>query len=286
MKKYLFLLFIPALFACTDIKEDPEYKKMLAERDSLSGLANTDATEINKYLSDFNDIQENLNKIKEKENLITVQTSGGGELSQDSKDQINNDIQLIYDLMIKNKQTIESLKHKMKKSNAKIVELEKMLANMQKQLDEKDAELASLRDQLAKLNIEVAELKYNIDSLNAETAAKDNTISDQTNELNTAFYVFGTKRELMDHQIITKEGGFIGIGKIEKLMDNFNKDYFTKIDITQVTEITLAAKKAKILTTHPASSYRIEGEKKADKLVITNPKEFWGASKYLVIVVE
>jgi hypothetical protein len=286
MKKYLFFILVPFLFSCGNIKEDPEYQKLQLERDSLAGLANTDAGQINQYLADFNDIQSNLDKIKETENLVSVNATGT-ETSQSSKDQINNDMQLIYDLMQKNKETIAQLKRKLKKSDARLLELEKMIDNLQKQMDAKDVEITSLKDQLEKMNIKVEILTTNIDSLNRENTNKENVIANKTEELNTAFYVYGTRKELEEHQVITKEGGFIGIGRIEKLKDSFNKDYFTKVDITKLSTIPLNVKKARLVTTHPSSSYKLEGsDKKVDKLTILNAAEFWSTSKYLVIVVE
>ena len=77
------------------------------------------------------------------------------------------------------------------------------------------------------------------------------------------------------------------MGKTEKMKGDFNKEYFTKVDASTTTEIVLAAKKAKLLTTHPTGSYKIVGaDGKAEKLVITNVDDFWSVSKYLVIVVE
>ena len=46
------------------------------------------------------------------------------------------------------------------------------------------------------------------------------------------------------------------------------------------------SEKVNVVTNHPSNSYQIEGaEKEAKKLVILNAAEFWGASKYLVVVV-
>lgn len=286
MKKLLVLLLIPFAFSCTNIKEDPEYQKLQLERDSLAGLANTDAGKINQYLADFNDIQSNLDKIKEAEKLVSVNMSGT-EVNQSSKDQINNDMQLIYDLMQKNKETIAQLKRKLKKSDGRMVELEKMIENLQKQVELNEQEITNLKDQLEKMNIKVEILTSNIDSLTNENINKENVISSKTEELNTAWYVYGTKKELTEYKVITKEGGFIGIGRMEKLMDGFNKEYFTKVDITKLSSIPLNCKKAHLVTSHPSSSFKFEGnEKKVDKLIITNASDFWGTSKYLVIVVE
>lgn len=286
MKKYLLFILVPVLFSCADIKEDPEYIRLQNERDSLAGITSTDASTINQYLADFNEIQSNLDKIKEAENLVSVNASSQ-ENAATQKDQINNDMQLIYDLMQKNKETIAQLRKKLKKSDARLVELEKMIENLQRQMEEKDIAISELQNKLEQMNIKVEILTSNVDSLTNENANKENVIANKTEELNTAWYVYGTRKELEEHQVITKEGGFIGIGRIEKLKDSFNKDYFTKVDITKLTSIPLNVKKARLVTTHPSSSYKFEGtDKKVDKLLITNAAEFWSASKYLVIVVE
>ena len=125
-----------------------------------------------------------------------------------------------------------------------------------------------------------------MDELTATLNEKDEVIAEKDDELNTAFYVIGTSKELKEQGIITKTGGFIGLGKLMKLKEDFNKDYFTQIDILKIKEITLGNKKVEILTTHSKSSYKLKGDKTIEKLEITNPKDFWSVSKYLVMVVE
>ncbi|MCX7862721.1 MAG: hypothetical protein N2449_06975 [Bacteroidales bacterium] len=288
MIKVLKILLVLVIFSScsTKVQETDEYKRLLAERDSLAGLVSTDVSQINQFISDFNDIQENLNRIKEAEKIVTVSTSNA-EQAMSAKDRINQDMQLIYDLLQQNKKTIEDLKRKLKKSNTRLTELEKMLSYLEQQIATKDAEIAELKQRLEQMNIKVEILTANIDSLNKENASKQEIIAQKTEELNTAFYVIGTKKELLENQIITKEGGFVGIGKIEKLRDDFNKDYFTKIDLTQIGEIPINASKVKILTTHPANSYKLEQTGKiVEKIVILDKKQFWSVSKYLVILVE
>lgn len=97
--------------------------------------------------------------------------------------------------------------------------------------------------------------------------------------MNTAFYVFGTKKELKTQNILS--------GSDVLRSSGFNRDYFTKIDIRNTKVINLYSKKAELLTNHPASSYTLE--KNAQKqyvLRINNPQAFWSTSKYLVIVVK
>jgi hypothetical protein len=287
MKKIIVLsiALLPVFFSCNNKKGE---NKLQQENDSLKSQLMQRDTVVNNAFESLNSIEANLNTIKEKEKIITVTTTGNvGEMSPEQKERINQDIQLIYDLMIKNKQTISRLSKKLKRSNIKIAQLEKTIENLTRQVEAKDIEIAQLKDQLAKLNFQVQNLSTNIDSLNRVTKSKDETIGQKTVALNTAYYAYGTTKELIANKVITKAGGFIGIGKNAKLATDFNKEYFTKIDITKTSTITLLGKKVKVLTTHPASSYKLEGKDgKVDKLVITDPEDFWSVSKYLVIVIE
>lgn len=287
MKKIISFFILVAFWACQgNVQEDPAYKKLLSERDSLAGLVSTDVGQINQYLSDFNDIQTNLNRIKDAENLVTV-NANNPENQATAKDQINQDMQLIYDLLQQNKKTISDLKSKLRKSDKKLIELEKMLNNLELQIAVKDSEIVQLKTKLEQMNIKVEILTASVDSLNKENSQKTEVITQKTEELNTAYYVIGSKKELITNQIITKEGGFVGIGKIEKLRSDFNQNYFTKIDITTINELPINTSKARIITSHPANSYKlVQNGKSVDKLVITDKKLFWSVSKYLVIIVE
>ncbi len=290
MKKIVILLSAVIIFGCNNSKID----RLNQEKDSIAREALKRDSTINNLFWSFNKIEENLDSIKVKENIISVSTKGGPEMQQDVRDRINNDIQLINDLMDKNKKLIASLYRKIDKYNLKIAEFEKMISKLQKQLKEKDAEIEALKQKLLNLNFEIETLNAHIDTLEDQNeqqaqviVSKDKEIGNKVKELNTAYYVIGTEKELKEHQVITKQGGFVGIGKIEKLMDDFNKDYFTKIDITELKQISVYSKKARLLTTHPSSAYKFESKDgKIEKLTITNAEDFWRASKYLVIIIE
>ena len=244
---------------------------------NLNGKLNEKDAAIQELVSSFNEIQENLNTIKEKEKIISKVTSDGEVKSKE--DQIKEDIQSIYDLMAKNKNRIGSLSKKLKNSKLKIEGLEKMIENMQATLNLKDSEIEELKTKIEGLNVELSNLTTNY-------KAVENESNQKTEIINTAFYAIGTSKELKENNVITKEGGIIGLGKTTKLSSDFNKEYFTKINIEKTTSINLGAKKIKMLTTHPSSSYKLIGEKPIEKLEITNTKEFWSASKYLVIILD
>ena len=142
---------------------------------------------------------------------------------------------------------------------------------MRQQLEAKDIHITELDQTISTLNNDVAELK-------TESSQKTQTITEQDRELNTAYYVFGTKSEL-------KEQGILSKGEV--LKSHFNKNYFTKIDIRVDKEIKLYSKKASLMTSHPAGSYTLNTDANGQYILrITNPQQFWSTSKYLVILVK
>lgn len=243
----------------------------------LSGKLSEKEAALQEFIESFNEIQDNLNAIKEKEKIVAK--AGADKDVKSKEEQIKEDIQAIYDLMAKNKNRIGSLTKKLKDSNLKLSGMEKMIENLQNSIAQKDIEIEDLKNQIQRMDIELSYLSSNYHAAEAESSAK-------TDELNTAYYAIGTKKELIEKKVISKEGGFIGIGKSTKVNADFNKEYFTKINITQTNSINLGAKKAKLLTTHASSSYKLIGEKPIEKIEIIDAKEFWSTSKYLVIIIE
>jgi hypothetical protein len=268
MKKLLFLFLLsPFFISCGEDKPevDPVKDSLSEETQRLTGITEQQAEALDSFFRAMNDIQSNLDEIRKKENMIARDTAGGDVGSR--KDQIVNDIKSIYDLMVQNKQRLASA-------------MQQTIDNLNSQLVAREQEITELKDDLEKKNLELSNLTMNYQELQQESDAK-------TEQLNTAYYAFGTSKELEKQGIINKEGGLLGIGKSQKVSENFDSEYFTRVDITRVNEIPLGAKEAKLLTTHPAGSYKIEGaDGKAEKIVITDSDKFWSVSKYLVIVVK
>ena len=283
MKKLIYLIaFLPLAFGCKNGKQEG----VLSSEDSLKAVnggyqvrMHDQDSSIQTFIRGFNEIQENLDVIKEKEKIVT-ESSKDPEMRKNKEQQIVADIQAIYDAMNKNKQRLASMRTKLKNSDKKNEELERFIARLTADIESKDSEINNLKGELEKLNVELSNLNTTYTEATQESQVK-------TEKLNTAYYAFGTSKELIKNGVLTKEGGFIGMGKSAKMKADFNKDYFTKIDISSMNVIPLGAKKAKLVTTHPAGSYKIEGaDGKAEKLVITNADDFWSASKYLVVVIE
>ena len=283
MKKYLLLLVIPVIFACGR-EAEKKAQELQAKNDSLMSQTLQKDEAINEFIASINDIQGTLDTIKMKENIITLSTDSGGELKISAKEQIKSDITTIYQMMLKSRENLNALQKKLRNTNMKVDELQKLVERLNKDITQKNAELENLREKLAKMNIVIETQNLKLDTLSRtvqnqgqQIQSQTQTISQQETALNTAYYIIGTTKDL-------KKNGII---KNDKILPDFNKDLFTKINIQKTTEIAILSKNATILSNHPSSSYQLVGDKKiVQSLKISDTKAFWANSKFLVIKVD
>ena len=282
MKKlFIFAMCAIALASCNEGAKKAEAQAR-AERDSLNQVIAQKDDEINDMMTTLIDIEEGFREITEAQNRVTLAKSGEGT---NTKQRIAENFQFIQSMMQQNKDLINKLKQQVRESSIKGDKLKKVIANLTEQMETKDKQITELVEQLELKNIHIGELKYAINSLKEdaqslqdENEAQSKTINAQDKQLNTAWFAFGTKDELKKQRILES-------GKV--LQSNFNKEYFTKIDIRVDKEIKLYSKSAKLLTTHPASAYTLQQDaNKQYVLRITDPQAFWSTSKYLVVQVK
>lgn len=282
MKKVVLLALCVAFLASCD-NLGGNKKAVQAQNDSLRIELSTRNAELDEIMGVFNEIQEGFKEINEAENRVNLE--GGTLENKSTANRIKEDIRFISDKLKANREKIAELEKQLKNSKYNSAQLKKALNNMVEELAAKQRQIETLQTELATKNIRIAELdeavtdlNQNVEELSAENLAKSKTVEAQDKALNTAWYVFGTKSELKDQKIL-KRG--------DVLKDNdFNKDYFTQIDIRSEKVIKLYSKRAELLTSHPEASYRLVKDDKSQlTLEITNPQEFWSVSRYLVIQV-
>lgn len=258
------------------IKQENTELKMqasqLEEKDSL----------LSQYSRFILDVQNNLNQIRDKENTVLMPQNG--DVNIQTAETIKSDLQQLGALLADNKRKIARMNSKLKNSNGQLNELEEVIRSLTKQAEEREVKILGMKGQMGDMEVAFDELMAAYETNLAVIADKNETIEDQDNQLHTAYYAFGSKKELKDNNVITSEGGVIGIGKTKKLKDDFNKEYFTEINTKEISEITLGVKKADIITTHPVGSYELVGEGNVEKIKILDADKFWSVSKYLVVV--
>lgn len=279
----LFTIIICALLlaSCQEKKTEPVVQKD-SVRDSLQQIIDSKDREINDMMATMNEIQEGFRMISAAEGKMSIIKDGE---SANKTELIRDGIRDISELMDHNRELIAKLRQQMRESSVRGDQFKATIESMIQQLEDKDSQLQMLQTELQEKDIHIAELDQtvanlnnNINSLKEEAEVKSETISSQEKLINTAWYAFGTKKELEKQNIYEK-------GRV--LQSNFNKSFFTKIDIRIEKEIKLYSKSVKIMTAHPANSYQlIQDANKQWVLRINNPQNFWSTSKYLVVLVK
>ena len=283
LKLTVVLIGLAILSACNQGK----LEELEAENLKLKELTTTKDSSINKMLLSFNEIQTNLAEIKKREGVIQINTAESNAITKDIKQSINEDIELINSLMQRNEELIIQLNQELESSEVKMDQFRALIANLNQNVKDKNQEIAQLSYQLREKKIKIGQLYYALDSLNFIYEVAEAELEQKIDQLNEAYYAYGTYKELKEKNVLTKEGGVLGLGKIEELKNNFNKEYFSRIDIRKQKSFLIYSKKAELVTNHPTGSYKFMGGKgKVDSLVITNVDDFWRSTKYLVIVVD
>lgn len=278
------------LLASCSKQQNSEVERLKAENDSLQNSRLQLEQEVNDYFATLNDIQQNIEKIKDAQNVISVRPLSENT-PRDVRNKVSEDMAYINELIKVNKEELEKMRSKMKHSSFQLDNLEKTLASLARQLNEESAKVARLQIQLqqkdsviTKLGTTVNELGKNVEDLEQKNEEKTTVIQQQDEAMNTAWYAIGSIKELKDNKIISSEGIF---SPKKVLQSDFNKNYFVKVDTRNTKSVPLYSKsKAKILTIHPKTSYTLEKENENYVLIITNPAEFWSVSKYLVVEVD
>lgn len=292
MTKLAVLIVCTAVMASCDSFSGGNKNQLKAENDSLLMELTQRNSELDEMMGTFNDISEGFRQINAAESRVDLQRGAVAEGSLNAKQQIATDIEFIRKQMEDNKEQIVKLEAMLKNSKNSSTQLKRAVESLTQELVAKTQRIEELQAELASRNIRIQELDAAVsglaadkDVLSAENEAKSKTVSEQDKALNAAWFVFGTKSELKDQKILTNTGLF---QKKQVLKDgDINKDYFTQVDVRTTKEIKLYSKDAEILTTHATGSYALEKDDKGQlTLKITNPKDFWSVSKYLVIQVK
>lgn len=289
--KTIHLLAIGALafstMACNTKKEEEDAAKMeeRSKEDSLQQVINQLRNESNDLNSMKLKVQDIMRQINDAEDRITTATA------EESENQvIVENMAFIEQKMKEYRNSLDEMEQLLRNAN-QLSEKEKKalkadIASFQTQLEEKDREIALLRDELAQRDRVIAEQGEEISNQNAkvnelteQNAEKERAMIEQDKKLHTAWYVYGTKKELQEQHILED-------GKVMR-SSQANKNYFTEIDIRVKKTIPLYSKKVKLLSNHPAGSYSLDKDTQDNyTLRITDENSFWSSSRHLVIQVK
>lgn len=247
----------------------------LAARDSL----------ISDMTRSFDEIETNIRMMDDREQVLA--DASEGELGTNKKEKIVRDLQLMNGLMKESRERIKELTARLDKSKIDAKGLRAKLRELDLALAERDSVITNMKDGLLARDFRIEQVNSHLDSIELVVAKREAVIEQQTNELNKAYYVLGTKKQLEEKGVLTLEGGFIGIGKHAALNSEALPTTFTQADVRELHRIPVQAKKAVLVTEHPTSSYTmVEENDMVAYLEIKDADAFWKLSKYAVVEVK
>ena len=249
-------------------------------QDSLMVVVQQKDSALTDFVNSIDRIQANLDSVKTVAHVLKVNSE-----AKASTGTIVEDVKLLGRMIIADNKALAALEVRLKKSDKKNASLEDMVHRLGVELNYKDTEIVGLQETLVETNntlqITLAQLN---DSINVAVRERQK-IGMMQADLNTVYYAIGTMKALKHEGIVTKEGGFIGIGREAVLSNNVNSSAFIKADKTVLQHVALDAGFVSVITEHPTDSYTVTKTVNAS-LDITNADAFWSKSKYLVVVIK
>lgn len=290
MKKVIFITVIAGVIALGGcVESSSKYKALQVRVDSLSNVSLAQNSELENVLADINDISAGMQSLREAEHILALESAETNQAGNKTKQQLNRlktDIQAISDAIGNYKEQIKKLEGKNSKQSA---EFKKLIAGLNEELEVRSQRIAEITAQLAEKDKQLAvktqqitDLNQNVETLDKETKSQKMTIAEQDQTIHLANYLLGSRKELKDAQVISRQGIFCP----PIVSSQAQKADFTQIDIREMKSIPLNDKKAKVLSVHPADSYTLEaGEDGNLVLKISDENAFWKQTKYLVVMV-
>lgn len=282
--KILFLILIVSISSCGIINSSSDDLKTI---DSLNTILAERESEIDNHLLLLDNIDSALKDANPTANLDVVDPEKVKAIDREIYDKIgtlrdklqadNREIALLREDLNKAKESAEYRKDLINKISGRMEELEKENAILKQQLDKETQDISNLTSELEAQGIEISQLRVSLADLN------ENIVVLKA-ELNSVYYLVGTKKDLKRDSVIIKKG----IGGATTLSDQTNNSKFIGIDKSTDKVINLTGfKKVELVPARPEDSYSLK--KDNDLIVqlnITDPDRFWETSKYLVIVVK
>lgn len=234
------------------------------------------------------DIYDGLDSINMQEGLLFSMEKGGEKF--DRRAEVRRNLESIKERLQKNRDILSQMQARLNKSTNDNSILKKTISDLQARIERQEEKIAQLTTDLENANAQIADLNNQVaqgqEDLKAETEAREKAQAEATaaeNLANRVYYAIGTNKELKQNGLLDKK--FLGATKV--LQGDFNENYFTAGDKRTLSIINTGGKKVKIWGNVPKDSYEIlDNANGTQSVKITNPKQFWERSPFVIIQID
>ncbi len=287
MKKIVLTLGLALLATAFNGCNQKELDARQASIDSLQTIVNNKDAEIDSLFVMLNEIEDNLSMINSKYSTVQEIRRNTTEGSVNQKKQIADQMASIEAMMADNKKKIAQLNSRVGALGKKTEDLEAFITRLEERAAQQEQQIAALTAELENSKVVIRGLNENVSELTVQNQQKDEYIAQQILDANRAWFVVGNYNELKEAGVVSKTGGFLGMGRKQGTVADMNTELFTEIDRTKVTTISINKKKAVVISQHPDNSYELvadeDNEAVTAYLRILNPTQFWKYTDYRVI---
>lgn len=277
---FLLLIFFVGCSSCEETKKNSD------EQDSLRILSELRLKDLNTYKQTIEMLNSTLDSIAVQEGMIFASE---GDMPVTKLD-VKHNLMRFEALLKKQGEKIQELEDKLLSSRDSTDKSVRLIEHLKKQVALKNFQIACLNAQLIKKDVDIKHLREFVESqqmkinsqsvliseLNKRNAKQGEVLEKQDKILNNGYVLIGSKSDLK-RKGITKRGKLVANAVLDRTK-------FYKIDIRKWNEISFQAKRPRILTNMPSSSYELLTSGNHNFILrVINPSDFWRISKYLVI---
>ncbi|MDE7437990.1 MAG: hypothetical protein K2M93_05840 [Muribaculaceae bacterium] len=291
MKHFHYLLILLALCSMTscgkkDNAEDVDALRI--ERDSLYAAANANQRDLELMTSFFDEVSACIDSVSEQERLLTIQMGAESNRRYSQSDvamRLNQLSQIILGQRERIASLVDSLNNRVDTVRTSglrntIAYLTNQLSTKEAQINRLKAELSGQKRNISSLKERVNKLTSDVGDLTAQNTALSEAVQTQTEIINEGYVLVADKQQLKELGVI-EGGGFLRKSKTN--LSKISTSHCNKVNIAMFKELPIHAKKVKLLTPAPASSYILRQSGDMTTLVVKDATSFWSLSNILII---
>lgn len=211
------------------------------------------------------------------------------------KEKIQGYVDELRSIMASNQNYIDQMQMTLENSKMISSGLMNMVKNMEEKVTVSNLRLARHNTELESLGSDFKnlfeeyiqteyarmELESQLNNMEGNINKMEDQVRELKNYLNTAYFVIGSKKELIEKGVLEK-GGLLNSKDIN---ENVDKMAFQSIDTRKTNAIPLNSDKVKIVTEHPKNSYQLLQDASGKfNIEIKDAAQFWNLSKYLIVI--
>ncbi|PKN73220.1 MAG: hypothetical protein CVU50_04280 [Candidatus Cloacimonetes bacterium HGW-Cloacimonetes-3] len=276
------LAILTILFGVLWMGSNGKAKSLLKSNSELKELYDNSTATIGEIQSSLESMDKDLS------GQLFTNAELPGTTPEDRRSRIVTSISTMRTQIENDKKKISQLEKQLASSKSQLKGVQDIVNKLKASIGDKEKIMDELQKKLGIMNetleTERRTSQVEIQKREQTIGEKEAALAQQSLEANKIYYVYGTRKELIDKGIIDRKGGLLGIGKVTTVTRTIETDKFTQMNLLDSQQISFPATKKgySVLSNHVATSYKVEKVGEENVLTVTDTANF-RKQKFLVI---